>query len=94
MNRDSTSFEKGYPDEDPPARFANYLDTVYDNRKLVAVITTAVLALGVIYAFLAQPIYRADMLVQVEQSADAPTPTRNPLGDMSSMFDVKTAASG
>ncbi|SPB15363.1 tyrosine protein kinase [Caballeronia novacaledonica] len=94
MHRDSTSFEKGYPDEDPPARFANYLDTIYDNRKLIAVITAAVLALGILYAFLAQPIYRADMLVQVEQSADSSATTKNILGDVSSMFDVKTAASG
>ncbi|SAK49610.1 exopolysaccharide transport family protein [Caballeronia temeraria] len=91
MNRDSTSFEKSYPDEDPPARFASYLDTIYDNRKLIGVITAIVLAFGVAYAFLAQPVYSTDMLVQVEQSADTAT-SRNALGDVSSMFDVKTAA--
>ena len=91
MNRSSTSLEGGDTDEYPPARFANYLDALYDSRKLIAITTVAVLAIGVGYAFLSQPIYRADILVQVEENTHS---TKNVLGDVSAMFDVKTAASG
>ncbi|SAK48306.1 exopolysaccharide transport family protein [Caballeronia catudaia] len=93
MHRDGTSLDYGYPDEDPPSNFANYLDIIYDNRKMIAVVITIVLALGAAYAILAQRIYRADILVQIEQSANGET-ANNVLGDASAMFDTKTAASG
>lgn len=48
-----------------------------------------VLALGVAYAFLARPVYEADILVQVE---DNPNSANSLLGDVSSLFDVKAEA--
>jgi tyrosine-protein kinase Etk/Wzc len=44
-----------------------YLDVVLANRWLIAAVTAAAVVLGGAYAFLATPIYRTDVLVQVEQ---------------------------
>jgi len=92
MNRSSASLESRNVDEYPPARLANYLDALYDNRKLIVVVTALALVIGVGYAFLAQPVYRADVLIQVEENAN--TTTKSVVGDVSAMFDVKTETSG
>ncbi|CAB3704208.1 GNVR domain-containing protein [Paraburkholderia rhynchosiae] len=93
MNRSSTSFEYKDVDAHPQAGFANYFDALYDNRKLITVTTAVVLAIGIGYAVFAQPVYRADVLVQVEENAGTSN-NKNVLGDVSAMFDVKTAPSG
>ncbi|MBC8726619.1 tyrosine protein kinase, partial [Paraburkholderia sp. 31.1] len=70
---------------------SRYFDVLMANRWLVGGIAGGVLAVGVAYAFIAPSVYQADILVQVEDSI----PTNNsksPLGDVSSMFDVKTEA--
>ncbi|MEW6345007.1 MAG: GNVR domain-containing protein [Paraburkholderia sp.] len=77
-------------DERPPEHIGKYLDALYDSRKLVAAVTGCVLLIGIAYAVLAEPVYRADILIQVEEN---PSSTKNLFGDASSMFDVKTAAS-
>src|SRR5690606_31599596 len=41
------------------------------------------------YAFLAKPIYEANILIQVEDSAGS---SKNILGDLAGVFDLKTAA--
>ncbi|GAB3627449.1 Putative tyrosine-protein kinase in cps region [Pandoraea terrae] len=81
----------GLPERDE-AHFdlGDSLDTLYDNRKLIAIITLIVSMLGFAYALLATPIYRSDILIQVE---DSPTSANNVLSGVASMFDVKTAAS-
>ncbi|NUA29692.1 polysaccharide biosynthesis tyrosine autokinase [Cupriavidus basilensis] len=66
-----------------------YLDVLLANRWLIATITAVVLALGLAYAFAARPVYEADILVQVE---DSPTSPNSLLGDVSSLFDMKTEA--
>ncbi|MES2007448.1 MAG: polysaccharide biosynthesis tyrosine autokinase [Pseudomonadota bacterium] len=66
-----------------------YLDVLLASRALIATITAVVLALGVAYAFLARPVYEADILVQVE---DNPNSANSLLGDVSSLFDVKAEA--
>ncbi|NOV26776.1 polysaccharide biosynthesis tyrosine autokinase [Cupriavidus necator] len=66
-----------------------YLDVLLASRWLIASIAGVVLALGVAYAFLARPVYRADILVQVE---DNPNSANSLLGDVSSLFDVKALA--
>ena len=70
-----------------------HLDTIYDSRKLIAIITASVLLIGIGYAFLAKPIYRADILIQLEEQTDTGS-SKNILNDVSSMFDVKTNSSG
>lgn len=59
------------------------------SRWLILTIAAVVLALGVAYAFLARPVYQADILVQVE---DSPNSAKSLLGDVSSLFDVKAEA--
>lgn len=66
-----------------------YLDVLVANRWLIAAIAGAVMVLGAAYAFLARPVYQADILVQVE---DTPGDAKSLLGDVSSLFDVKTQA--
>lgn len=70
--------------------FGGMLDTLYLDRKLVAFIALPIVLLGIAYAFLAIPIYEANFIVQVE---DSPGSTKSLLGEASSLFDVKTAAS-
>lgn len=66
------------------------LDNLWLNRVLVAAITASIFILGVAYAFMAKPIYEANLIVQVE---DSPGSTKSLLGDASALFDTKTAAS-
>jgi tyrosine-protein kinase Etk/Wzc len=79
------SFEQ---DEDT-INLASYLDLLFDNRWLIASIALIVTLLGSAYAFMATPVYEANILVQVEDSASS---SKNVLGDLSSVFDLKTAA--
>lgn len=76
------------PDDDG-IDLATYLDTLFDHRWLIASIALVISLLGAAYAFMVKPIYQANMVIQVE---DSPNSSKNILGDMSSMFDVKTAA--
>ena len=76
------------PDDDE-IDLATYLDILFDNRWLIISIALVITLLGTAYAFIAKPIYEANILIQVE---DSPNSSKNLLGDVSSMFDVKTAA--
>ncbi|PIP03769.1 MAG: tyrosine protein kinase [Hydrogenophilales bacterium CG_4_10_14_3_um_filter_58_23] len=68
---------------------ASLLDTLFDHRWLIVGIALGITLLGVAYAFMAKPVYEANFLVQVE---DSPTSSKNILGDVASLFDVKTVA--
>jgi len=75
--------------DDDGIDLASYLDIILDHRKLIALVALAVTLLGVAYAFVARPIYQSNILIQVE---DSPNSSKNILGEMGSLFDVKTAA--
>ncbi|CAG2156298.1 Putative tyrosine-protein kinase in cps region [Cupriavidus yeoncheonensis] len=75
--------------QDDEIDLVQYLDVLVANRWVIAGIAAAMLALGVAFAFFSRPIYEADILVQVE---DNPTSPKSLLGDVSSLFDVKTEA--
>lgn len=77
------------PPADDEIDLVHYLDVLLANRWLIATVTAVVLALGIAYAFLSQPIYRADILVQVEDSTNS---AKSLLGDVSSLFELKAAA--
>lgn len=77
----------GTPEDD--IDLVGYLDVLLASRWLIATIAGVVLALGVAYAFLARPVYQADILVQVE---DSPNSAKSLLGDVSSLFDIKAEA--
>ncbi|KXU84131.1 tyrosine protein kinase [Paraburkholderia monticola] len=72
---------------------SRYVDVLVANRWLVGGIASGVLVLGIAYAFLAPPVYQANILIQVEDTMAA-NAAKSPLGDVSSMFDVKTEATG
>lgn len=76
-------------DDDDALDLASYLDLLLENRWLIAVIALIVTLLGVAYAFIATPVYEANIVIQVEDSAGS---SKNVLGDLSSVFDIKTAA--
>ena len=76
--------------DDDEIDLASYLDIFYDHRWLIASVTLIVSLLGIAYALMAKPVYEANMMIQVE---DSPSSSSNILGNMSSMFDVKSAAS-
>lgn len=76
---------------DDEINLSEYIDILRDRKWLVAGVTTLALALGVAYALLSTPVYQSNLLIQVEDSApDA----KGFLGDSSSLFDVKTPATG
>jgi tyrosine-protein kinase Etk/Wzc len=66
------------------------LDSLWLDRKLVGLIAATIFVLGTAYSFMAKPIYEANLIVQVE---DSPGSTKSLLGEASSLFDTKTAAS-
>jgi tyrosine-protein kinase Etk/Wzc len=88
MNQ-SASLAKTIAPRNDDVSLSRYFDVLIANRWLVAAIAGSVLALGAAYAFIAPPVYQADILVQVENAVTNTTP-KSPLGDVSSMFDVKT----
>lgn len=69
---------------------ATYFDILWENRWLIASIAFVVTMIGASYAFLAKPVYEANMLLHVEE--EGPKESKNIVGDLSSMFDVKTSA--
>ncbi|MGV3655853.1 MAG: GNVR domain-containing protein, partial [Noviherbaspirillum sp.] len=76
--------------EDGEQELSGYFATLYDNRWLILTIAFAVALLGMAYAYLAKPVYEANMLIHVEQESDREA--KNLVGEMGQLFDVKTAA--
>lgn len=71
--------------------FLGVLDTVFNARWLVMTITLTTVLLGGAYAFLSQPVYRADSLIQVEQNQNPPQSTHM-LGELSNAFAIQSPA--
>ena len=71
---------------------AAYLNVFYDNRWMIAKIALVVTLLGIAYAFIAKPVYEANMLIHVEEEGRPNDSKNNILGEMASTFDVKAAA--
>ncbi|KVQ64887.1 polysaccharide biosynthesis tyrosine autokinase [Burkholderia territorii] len=69
-----------------------YWGMLYGGRRLILCTALAGALIGAVYALCAAPVYRTDILFQVEQS---PTDSKStsPTGDPSSVFDLKTDAS-
>ena len=74
-------------DEDA-INIGSLLDSLWLDKKLVALIAISIFVLGTAYALMAKPIFEANLLIQVEE----PGSTKTLLGDASALFDVKTAA--
>lgn len=67
-----------------------YWDIVFDSRWLILAIVALGLAIGGGYAWLARPVYEANTLIQVEDSAGN---SKSVLGEAAGLVDVKTATS-
>lgn len=76
--------------EDDGLDLSSYLDFLLDNKRLIAAIAVIVTLFGFTYALISTPIYETNILVQVEDSGPS---SGNILGDLSSAFELKTAAS-
>lgn len=76
--------------ESNEVELGTYLDVLWDNRWLIAMIAIVVTILGAAYAFLTTPVYQANMLIHVEEEGQSKS--QNIVGDLQSMFDVKTSA--
>ncbi|HDR9063067.1 TPA: polysaccharide biosynthesis tyrosine autokinase [Burkholderia vietnamiensis] len=68
---------------------SDYVAVVAENWRLIFAIAAFILLLGTVYAFVAKPAYRADVMIQVEDSANS---TQNALGELASIFDTKQTA--
>ena len=87
------SFEPSMPARRPETPVSSYMDALVARRWSILAAVLATIAVAVVYLLLARPVYRADILVQVEE--EQPTsPARTLLGDVSAMFDLKPATSG
>ncbi|WP_250452107.1 polysaccharide biosynthesis tyrosine autokinase [Caballeronia sp. ATUFL_M2_KS44] len=73
-------------------RLSDYLAAVFGNWKLVTVVMLAVVALGTAYAFIAPPTYRADALIQTEETNanNNANANVNAVQAVSQMFDAKS----
>ena len=78
-------------DEEEQFDLVTILDVILENRRLITIVTIVFLVLGVLYTLIAQPVYLTDIMVQVEESPDA-SAAKSMLGDVSSLFDVKSSA--
>lgn len=68
---------------------SDYLSVIAESWKLIITIAASVLIIGTLYAFIARPVYRADAMIQVEDSANS---TKDALGELASIFDTKQTA--
>jgi tyrosine-protein kinase Etk/Wzc len=73
-------------------RLSDYLAVVLANWRLILAITALALALGSAYAFLAPAVYRADALIQVEDSSGNNN-NKDLVQTMSQLFDAKSSTS-
>ncbi|PLQ00168.1 tyrosine protein kinase [Cupriavidus pauculus] len=86
------STQTGLPDPRGPITLAGLLDAMGRYRWAVAAIVLAWLMAGARFAFLAQPVYKADMLIQLDDGATSSS-ARGWLGDVAALFDIKSSAS-
>ncbi len=67
---------------------ADYARTLQRSWRLIVMVTLIVVGIGVLYAVLQSPVYRADSLIQIETGDTNPTDTES-LGRLSAIFDSK-----
>lgn len=69
----------------------SWIDVLAKYRWTFVLVAGLITLLGIVYAFMARPVYRADIVVQVEESATSPASKL--AASVSPVFDVKPAAS-
>ncbi|SAK75266.1 exopolysaccharide transport family protein [Caballeronia calidae] len=79
-------------EQDDDIDLVTFLDTVMASKKLIVCVVATFFVSACIYAFLATPVYQASILVQVEDNVDSSA--KSLLGDVSSLFNVKSTSVG
>jgi tyrosine-protein kinase Etk/Wzc len=83
------NFDNRYTDVSPDEmHLTDYLQAIVANWRSILLITLAVTALGTAYAFLATPVYRADVLFHVVDKAENNN-KQDGLQPLTGMFDTK-----
>jgi tyrosine-protein kinase Etk/Wzc len=77
-------------EQDDRLDFHKIVDFIIDNRWLIASVALVVTLLGAAYALVREPVYKATILIQVEESSAS---ARNVNSELSSVFDLKTGSS-
>jgi tyrosine-protein kinase Etk/Wzc len=67
------------------------LGVLREGRKLILTVLLCVTFVGVLYAFLGRPVYRADAMIQVDDDSDMSS-INDKLGDLASLFQNKATA--
>lgn len=75
---------------DDTVQLQTMFDTFIQYRWMIVKVTLLALLLGTLIAFAKKPVFESTMLIHVED--DKPNTSKNMLGDISSLFDVKAAA--
>jgi tyrosine-protein kinase Etk/Wzc len=92
MNASQVSAPLNDQQDDDEIDLLSLLDVLLDARWLIAGVTVLVLLLGGAYAFLSQPVYEANALIQVEDSKPGISGAAGALGEASSLFEIKSPA--
>ncbi|WP_250452157.1 polysaccharide biosynthesis tyrosine autokinase [Caballeronia sp. ATUFL_M2_KS44] len=71
--------------------FVRLIDILIEQRRMMMLVTIVCVLAGVLYAFLAPPVYQADIMLQVEDSPEIAS-SRSTIADVSALFDVKSTA--
>ena len=80
-------------DRDGMVDLTSWFDVLARYRWTFLTVAGLVIALGAIYALIARPVYRADIMVQVEESTNTTAATNRVAAQISPVIDVKSAAS-
>lgn len=80
---------QGVEQEDDSIDLASYIDLLIENRWLITTIALVITILGTAYAIIATPIYKSNILIQVE---DGGSSSGMMLGNLASAFEMKSAA--
>ena len=81
-------------DSDESINLREYFDIILDSKWLITGVIATTLIAGGAYALFSKPVYQSDLLIQVEDSTAASSTAQSLLGNASSLFDVKTPATG
>lgn len=81
-----------WDDNEKPMDMTSYVDVLVRYRWTFVTVAAAILCAGLLYAFLARPVYRADIVVQVEDTTPG-TSASKLAANISPVFDAKPAAS-
>ena len=78
------------PNADDDVDISSYLQTLLDQRRMIAGIALAFTVLGGVVAYTMTPTYEANLLIHVEEGSQKES--KNILGDLNALFESKTAA--